>query len=109
MKNSSGYWTYEKCKNLALKCTSRMDFKNKYSFPYVISIRNGWLDEICSHMIEIRKPKGYWTYEKCKIIALKYDTRTDFNVNDKGCYLQSHMNGWLDDICSHMIKKRNTK
>ncbi len=52
--------------------------------------------------MNVRKPKGYWTFEKCKEIASKYNTRTEFNINDKGCYLQAWMNGWLDDICSHM-------
>ena len=50
----------------------------------------------------MRKPRNYWTYEKCKEVALKYNTRTEFNINDKSCYLKSYKNNWLDEICSHM-------
>ena len=107
MIKPDGYWTYDRCKEKSLECTSRMDFKKKYPYPYVLSIKNGWLDEFCSEMKEIRKPKGYWTFEKCKEIALKYNTRTEFNINDKGCYLQAQINGWLDDICSHMKVQGN--
>ena len=31
----------------------------------------GW-DDICSHMIEILKPRGYWTKENCQKESLKY-------------------------------------
>jgi len=61
------------------------------------------IDEICSHMIEIKKPKGYWTKEKCREEALKYYNRTDFCKNSNGCYYKSYNNNWLDEICSHMI------
>jgi len=56
-----------------------------------------------------RKPKGYWTKEKCHQESLKYKTRTDFNKNKQHVYCISLNNNWLNDICSHMIQKQKPK
>ena len=39
-------WTYEKCKDEALKYNSRSEFKKNASRAYVISRKNKWLDEL---------------------------------------------------------------
>jgi hypothetical protein len=53
-------------------------------------------------------PKNYkWSKEACKKEALKYMYRIDFKKNSKGAYPASRINGWLDEICSHMIPKGN--
>jgi hypothetical protein len=42
-------WTKEKCSDEALKCKTRSEyFKNSPS--YHSARKNGWIDEICSHM-----------------------------------------------------------
>jgi predicted GIY-YIG superfamily endonuclease len=46
-----GYWTKEKCQELALECIYRNEFQQKYKIAYNTSLKNNWLDEICSHMI----------------------------------------------------------
>lgn len=48
-----------------------------------------------------------WTKEKCHYEALKYNTRIDFMKNNKNAYGASQKHGWLDDVCSHMIKIGN--
>ena len=49
-----------------------------------------------------RKPRGYWTKERCHEEALKYTTRNEFNINSNVSYTISRQNKWLNDICSHM-------
>jgi len=49
------------------------------------------------------KPNGYWNYENCKNEALKYNMRSHFMKNEAGSYNSARKNGWLDEICSHMI------
>jgi predicted GIY-YIG superfamily endonuclease len=44
----------------------------------------------------------YWTYERCKIEALKYNSRKVFHINNRGAYESSRKHQWLNDICSHM-------
>ena len=50
-------------------------------------------------------PRKYWTIENCRIEALKYDSRNEFNKNSKAAYSSSVKNKWLDDICIHMNTK----
>jgi len=56
-----------------------------------------------------RKPKGYWTKEKCHEEALKYKNRTDFNKNNQHVYCISLHNNWLNEICLHMISYQKSK
>jgi hypothetical protein len=35
--------------------------------------------------------------------AIKYKTRRDFCLKDAGSYLAAVKNGWIDDICQHMV------
>jgi hypothetical protein len=45
------YWTFEKCKEDALKYTTKKEFAEKSPSSYVKSNRNGWMNDISSHMI----------------------------------------------------------
>lgn len=98
-----GYWTKERCHEIALTCKTRKEFAVKYNRPYRNSRINGWLDEICTHMVTNIIPKGYWTKEKCHIEALKYNSKKEFRNNNKKCHDFAYNRGWLNDICSHMI------
>lgn len=95
-------WTKEKCQEEALKYNTKYDFKKGNSSAYNSSYSNGWLNEICSHMIQIYKPKNYWTKEKCQEESLKYDNRTDFKNNSRVCYNKALKLGFLSEICGHM-------
>jgi predicted GIY-YIG superfamily endonuclease len=97
-----GYWTKENCQKESLKYNSRFEYVKGSKGAYESSRRNGWLDDICSHMIEILKPRGYWTKENCQKESLKYKTRLEFQKGSRGAYLSSLRNGWLDDICNDM-------
>jgi len=54
--------------------------------------------------VGLRDP--YWTLDKVKEEALKYKTRTDFQVNSKAAYSAAQYNGWLDRIYDHMEEKQ---
>lgn len=45
----SGKWTKEKCVDEALKCKTRYEYFQSSS-SYHFARKNGWIDEICSHM-----------------------------------------------------------
>lgn len=40
----NGYWTKEKCREAALKCNTRMEFRKKYISAYNSARKNNWLD-----------------------------------------------------------------
>lgn len=42
-----------------------------------------------------RKPRGFWTYDKCYNEALKYKSKKDFYSNDGAAYKAAYKNGWL--------------
>lgn len=103
-----GYWTKEKCQEVALLCKYRNEFNKKYKVAYVTSSKNGWLSEICSHMnYDNVTPPNFWTKEKCQDVASKFICRSDFQKKEYNAYRRAYENGWLDEICSHMIKIGN--
>jgi hypothetical protein len=44
-------YTIELCKNKALLCRTKAEFKRNYLKEFTASYRNGWLNDICVHMI----------------------------------------------------------
>jgi len=92
------YWTKEKCQEEALKYKTRGEFYKVNNSAYYASHKNGWFDEICIHMIEVRKPNGYWTYDKCQVEALKYETINEFKKGSGGAYYRASKNKWVDEF-----------
>jgi len=102
-------WTLEKCIEEGLKYTDRSDFR-KYSYvAYTVCVRDHLLDIVCAHMNSKRKPMYYWTKETCQVEALKYSDRTSFSKSKVGAYLAACKNGWIDEICVHMISGGTNK
>lgn len=54
-----------------------------------------------------RKPRNYWTKERCHEIALKYEHKRDFKKNNCSCYGAAQNHGWIDEICGHMKPLNN--
>ena len=102
----SGYWTKEKCQKEALKYTTRNDFRKNNPNAYSPCCDHKWLDDVCSHM-NGRKINGYWTKENCQKEALKYNKKSSYKKSEPTSYRISRENGWLNEICLHMIKKKN--
>jgi hypothetical protein len=50
----------------------------------------------------MRNPYRYWTFERCKEEAMKYNKRNVFKLGSNGAYNSARKNGWLDGVCSHM-------
>lgn len=101
-----GYWTKEKCIEEASKYTSRREFRIGSYIAYQTSIKKGWLDEVC---IELpgSNSKKYWTKEKCIEESIKYTTKLEFSKNSSSAYQTSYRNGWLNEICMHMVSVGN--
>ena len=98
-----GYWDKERCQIESLKYKTRNEFHIKNYNAYISSCRNGWLDEVCFHMVELRKPNGYWNKKRCKEDALNYTSRAEYKKKSGSSYNSSKDNGWLDEVCSHML------
>jgi len=106
MKKPRGYWTKERCQEVALKYKTRNEFAINSRVAYNVTLINNWSNDVCHHMGELnRKSIGYWTKERCQEEALKYKTRGVFYKNSGSAYGAAFRNGWLDEICSHLILK----
>jgi len=102
-KKPKKIFTKEECAEIVSKCKTISDFSINFFPAYYCAKKNNWLDEICSHM-KITFTKKYWTKELCQKEADKYSTRGEFVNNSSGAYCAAIRNGWLDEICSHMIR-----
>jgi predicted GIY-YIG superfamily endonuclease len=97
-KQRTLYWTKERCKEESLKYHIRSQFQTNSQSAYRSAQKNKWLDDICSHMKLLRKPKNYWTKERCKIEASKYKNKNQFQKNICGAYMKSYICGWLNEF-----------
>ena len=91
------HWTFDKCKQEALKYTSRSELQKHSSGAYNSARRHGWLDTVCSHMT-----RSLWTLDSCRREALKYRSRSEFHKHSGSAYNAALRNYWLDEICTHM-------
>lgn len=96
------YWTKAKVAVIASRYDSRSAFGTAEKSVYNTACREGWIDEVCAHMVRKRRPDGYWTKKRLATEATKYETRTKFQKGNNSAYIIARNNGWLDEICSHM-------
>jgi hypothetical protein len=103
-------WTYDKCKEDAKNYQTKIEYREKNYWGYLVSKKNGWLDDITSHMIKYKHTqKLKWSKEICQVEALKYQRRIDFYKNSRSAYSASNRNNWLDEVCSHMSTPNENK
>jgi len=96
----------EQCRLEALKYSARGDFQKESPNEYLIAWKNDWLDELCAHISETRKPNRYWENKKhCAVEALKYDSIKKFQEGCSGAYKVAVKNSWIEELCTHMIRK----
>lgn len=101
------HWTYEKCKEESLKYDNKEKFDRNSRGAYSSAKKNGWLDEICTHMIKIDRTK--WTYEKCKDESLKYDNIKIFKKDNKNMYEKCVEKRWISDFFKYEIRTNRPK
>ena len=96
-KKSNGYWTYDKCYEEAKKYTTRTDFENGNSTCYNVALKNKWIDDY--YWIPKRKKiVSKWSKEICFEIGKTFKTKSEFERNEKGCYLAAMRAGWLQEM-----------
>lgn len=92
----NGYWTYERCKEEALKYTSKSEFNKGSKSAYSVAWENGWLDDYTW----FKRPEAYnkkWTYEACYEEALKYTSKSEFKYGNGSAYAAARKNKWIND------------
>ena len=107
LQNPRKYWTREKCLEESLKYKTKGEFKKNSPTAYAKSLKEKWLDELSSHMIQIKKEKNYWSKEKCQEAANLCKTRTQFKSEYKSAYGSAVKNGWLKEILTNIKRLHN--
>jgi len=91
-------WTYENCRELALSCKSRQEFKKKSSAAYAVSRENGWIDQWLPIASNYHKAEFSWTKEMCVEIAKKYTSFTEFSKKETKAFRAAERRGWLREF-----------
>lgn len=88
--------SYERCKSLASECKSRQEFKKKHDSVYCYARDNGFLDEICSHMIvgdSFSYPQAF-LFECIKTIF----PNTEIRYNDRKAIRPKELDIYLPEL-----------
>jgi len=102
-KLPNGYWNnQDHCLEEARKYKTKAEWQDKSPLSYRWASKNGWVDECSSHMTLTRKPDGYWTFERCKQAASKYQTKVEWRAGDRASFSAANRRGWVPECCSHM-------
>jgi hypothetical protein len=97
------FWSKCEVAHAASHYNTRQDLKKNNEKAYQAAHHNGWIDDVCSHMLEPSIGRRvYWTFEMTKVEALKYRTREEFNRGSCGAYGAAKRNKWLPGVCGHM-------
>ena len=100
-------WTYENCKELALTCESRQEFKKKSSAAYAVSRANKWIDEWLPISPTYHKAENSWTKELCIEIAKKYTSFTEFSRKEPRAFTAAQKRGWQKEF--YWLKRSKRK
>lgn len=99
-----GYWDKERCIEHAKQFSTVTEWLKANSTPCANARKNGWYEEATTHMVQLAKPRGYWTKERSLEIALKCNSYNDWIKISKSSYNSALRNGWLEECSKHMVK-----
>jgi hypothetical protein len=60
----ANYWTLERCMEEARKYKTKAEWYNNSNRSYIAALKRNFFDECSSHMVEVRRPNGYWNVKE---------------------------------------------
>lgn len=116
MKKTFKRWTKKECLSEALKYSRKVDWRNNSINSHNAARINGWFKDCCLHMLSAEESykignekKKKWDLEKCKLDALKYDSRANWYYGSKGGYAAAFRNNWIEECSGHMLTTKESK
>lgn len=100
----NGYWTKERCAEAALECHTRSEFYDNHHTAATTAAKNGWMDDICSHMTKPATPYKYWTKERVLEEFKKSRKMTDVKYRHPSAYRAAQRDNYLDE-CRAVLSK----
>lgn len=92
-----GYWNYDNCYNEAKKYKTKKELEIGNGSCYFAALRNKWLGDY-TWMPKSKKRQSKWNRYKVFKIAQQFKTKSDFEKQEKGCYLAALKNGWIKEM-----------
>ena len=92
--------TKEECRIEALKYSTRGKFQKHSKRQYRKSLQEGWLDEICSHMVWVGNV--FRTDEELQSEMRKYNSRIEFARNNDNFSVQARRRDWYKDFAQEL-------
>lgn len=78
-----------------MKYRTKTEFSKGNSSAFGVAWKNGWLDSY-TWFVSPKKPDGYWTEERTRKEALKYNSVGEFAKKSQSAYVTAQTNGWFD-------------
>lgn len=101
IKHPKGYWKVrENMMDEARKYSTKEEFKNGNLYAFLAAYKYGYIDDMGWMVRKSEHKNGYWTYDKIKNEALKYNTKTDFFKGNQTAYKHALRLGVIDDFFS---------
>lgn len=100
------YWTLDRCAVAASSCLTKKEFETKFHAAYKRARIDGFLNQICQHMIAPDRRGKCADKERAREFAKKCRTRGEFRQKYGDFFTFCYKMGWLDDVCSHMAPYR---
>lgn len=100
--NAQPKWPIEVCRPLAAVCQTKKEFRLRFPEAHTSAQRLGWLSDIGSHFVSIRKPASFYTFDECSNHAKSFKTRAEWQYAPGSHYKYAEKNGWLDRCVAHM-------
>lgn len=94
------HWNYKNCHNEAKKYKNKIEFMTKSPGAYQTAYKDGFLENICSHMNLKRKK---YSFDDVYTEAKRYNTKVSFQKQALKYYATAWRNGWVEKVCAHMI------
>lgn len=93
---------YETCAAVAVRFTTKRDFRREADSEYQWLQRNGLFAKATVHMEPLRRTLSD---AEVQYIALKYKSRRAFKLADQSAYMTARRRGIIDSVCAHMDVK----
>jgi hypothetical protein len=100
-----GHWTLAACQADAQRFRTPDQWKRGSGGAHYAAQQNGWLAVCTAHMTDRKKPNGWWTLERCRADALRFQTRADWDKGSPGAAETAYRKGWLAACCAHMPER----
>jgi len=101
-RKPNGYWSLARCQQDARRFKTKLAWHTNSPSGYATARVKGWIADCCSHMSISRVPNGYWTLERCIVVAKSFKTKKTWRLSSASSYAVAKNKGWLKHCDSHM-------